>query len=82
MERQSQPSSSAAASRALDDLCRLIDAIDQTTGLLEQHGLFRRISSTAELLGTLRAGWPPPSDYRGLDAPAVVASSSVSSSMT
>jgi hypothetical protein len=82
MEIQSQPSPTAAACMAFEDLCRLIDAIDETTDLLERHCLFRRISRTAERLGRLRMGWPPPSDYRGAGAPIVMGCSSASSSMT
>jgi len=54
MELESQPNPAAATRKAFEDLCHLIDAIDRTTDLLERHCLFRRISRTAERLGTLR----------------------------
>jgi hypothetical protein len=59
MELQPQPSSTTAVDTVFEDLCQLIDAIDQTTGLLEQHCLFRRISRTAETLGLLRQECAP-----------------------
>jgi hypothetical protein len=58
VESQPLPCPTAAVRTAFEDLCLLIDAIDQTTDLLERHALFRRISRTAEQLGTLRKGWP------------------------
>jgi hypothetical protein len=46
---------------AIDELGQLIDAIDQTTDLLERSYLFRRLRVAAETLGVLRAGFSLPS---------------------
>ena len=63
MELEAHGGSEGSADIAFHDLCRLIDAIEQTTGLLDRHVLFRSISRAAETLGVLRLA--DPSSGRG-----------------
>jgi len=39
---------------AMDELCQLLDSIEQTTDLFERHTLFRRLSATTHQLSALR----------------------------
>jgi hypothetical protein len=59
MEHEVQSDAASLVNAAFEDLCQLIDAIERTTDLIERHGLFRRISRTAEMLGVLRMGSIP-----------------------
>jgi hypothetical protein len=54
MEPEAQDDSSGPLRPAIEDLCQLIDAIDQTTDLLERHSLYRSLYAIAEMLGVRR----------------------------
>ena len=56
MERNAWGSSTTPVRVAIEELCQLLDSIDQTTDLLERHSLFRRLSTTAKSIGVLRMG--------------------------
>jgi len=55
MERVSERGSTTTVHLAVQELGHLIDAIDQTTDLIERSRLFRRLRVAAETLGVMRA---------------------------
>jgi hypothetical protein len=65
MEPAAQTSSANPVRVAMENLCQLIDAIDQTTDLCERHSLFRGLHVAAETLGVLRMGVTPSSEDDG-----------------
>jgi hypothetical protein len=58
MEPEAQTNLANPVRVAIVDLCQLIDALEQTTDLLERHSLFRSLYAAAETLGVLRMDAP------------------------